>query len=280
MNLRSKYKLFLGIVTVLSLFAVPQTRAQQPAPINYPWIIFVGTVDAPNAVSLRSLKSSQNTSVVSVERVFRKPDAIALAAGNRVTVVTDGSSKPLTKGVRALFVTEGWIYGENLAVRILSWESANGSAHDEARAAAKVQELIEGDLRSSLNSADIVIVGRVKRIEEPNATELLRKRQRISEHQPYWQEAIIEVQETLKGAPAMATVVVRFPLSMDVMWAGFPKFRVGQEGTFLLQQERISGVTTATLEGKTVTAYMATNPKDVRDKAHSETIKKLLNTRP
>lgn len=281
MNLRFKYKLFGTVVTVWALlFIVPQTKGQQPTPITYPWIIFVGTVDAPNAVSLRSLKSSQNTSVVTVEKVFRKPDAISLAPGNRVTVITDGSSNALTKRVRALFVTEGSIYGENIAVRVLSWEPANGSARDEARAAAKMQELIDNDLRSSINAADIVIVGRVKSIQEPSATGLLRERQKISEHKPHWQEAIIEVQETLKGAPGMSEVVVRFPKSMDVMWAGFPKFSVGQEGTFLLQQDRISGVPTATLEGKTVTAYIATNPKHVLPRAHSQTIKKLLSTRP
>jgi hypothetical protein len=283
MNLRSKYKLFVAVATVLPLLlVVPQTKGQQPAPTNYPWIIFVGTVDASNAVSLRSLKASQNTSVVTVEKVFRKPDAITLAPRDRVTVVTDGSSNPLTTGMRALFVTEGSIYGESIAVRVLSWEPAavSASAREEARAAAKMQQLIEKDLRASLTGTDIIIVGRVKSIQEPSATELLRERQKIREHSPFWQEAIIEVQNTLKGAPAMAEVVVRFPTSMDVLWAGSPKFSVGQEGTFLLQQDRISGVPTATLKGKTVTAYIATNPKHVLPKAHSQTIKKLLNTRP
>jgi hypothetical protein len=274
MNIVRKPKWFMAGLIVSTLFFVPRMIGQQQS-ITYPWIIFVGTVESLNASSLQSLKSSQNTSVVVIEKVFRKPNAISLARRDRITVVTE--NVPLRKGVRALFITEGLIYGENLAVRVLSWEPSPVTAkrREEAKAAAKMQELVDNDLRASLETVDIAVVGRVKAIQEPGAPELVREKQIKSEHNAYWQEAIVEVQETLKGA-AGAQVVVRFPTSVDVMWKGFPRFKVGQEGLFLLRQDRISGVPNATLDGKSVPAYIALTRKDVLSKRQSAKVKTLL----
>jgi len=265
-------------------FVVPRSIGQQE-PIPHPYIIFVGTVDALNAVTLQSLKASQNTSVVVVEKILKKPDALTLAPQDRVTVVTEGSSNPLQKGTRALFVTEGWIYGETLAVKVVSWEPAppalaEAAGAQEAKATAKMQELAERDIRTTMSNVDVVVVGRVKQIQAASAPELIPGRRRISEHDPDWQEAIIEVQETLKGTAEVREVVVRFPASLDIMWVGYPKFRAGQESTLLLRQDRVSGAPKATLDGKSVTAYMAITRKDVLNKADSEMVKRVLNTNP
>jgi hypothetical protein len=285
MNTLEKFKMFVVAVVMLPLFfVVPQSIAQQEPATPQPYIIFIGTVDTLNAAGLRSLKASNNTSVVVVEKIFQKPDAIALAPRDRITVLTDTSSNPLQKGVRALFVTQGWIYGESLAVKVVSWEPASTAtstaAGEQARATAKMQELVEKDLRASINSVDIIVVGRVRKIQGPSAPELTPASRRRSEHDPDWQEAIIQVEETLKGPANLKEVVVRFPLSLDIMWVGYPRFKVGQEGTFLLRQDRISGAPNAVVDGKSVTAYMATTRKDVLNKADSRTIKKLLNTNP
>jgi hypothetical protein len=288
MNTHVKSKLFLAIAGMLPLlFVVPRAvgSGQQEPPTTHPYIIFVGTVDAINAVALQSLKASPNTSVVVVEKVVKKPEAIALVRGDRVTVLIEGSSNPLKKGTRALFVTDGWIYGESLAVKVVSWEPTSNvasaaTASDETKATAKVQELAERDLRESINSVDIAVVGRVKGIQAPSASELIPQRRRISEHEPDWQEAIVEVQEILKGSPGVTEVVVRFPASVDVMWVGYPKFKAGQEGTFLLRQDQISGASKAILEGKSVTAYTAITRKDVLNKADSQIIKRLMQPGP
>lgn len=279
MSTHGKSKLLLAAL-LLGFFVISQAKGQQEAPTTPTCIVFVGTVEALNAVTLSSLKASRNTSIVVVENVLRKPEAVALAKGDRVTVLTEGTATP-TKGVRALFFTEGSIFGESLAVRVLKWEpasavGANAVAGEEAKAAAWIQAAAEKDLQASIVSADIIVVGRVRRIQPPSAPALAAESQRVSEHNPDWQEAIIVVEDTLKGPVGMAEVVVRFPSSVDVMWVGYPKFKVGQEGTFLLRQDRLSGATTATLEGKAVTAYMAISSKDALGKADSETIRRLL----
>ena len=58
----------------------------------------------------------------------------------------------------------------------------------------------------------------------------------ITEHEPQWREAIIQVDEVLKGTHQEKQVVVRFPGSTDVMWHGAPKFEPGQQGYFILHQ--------------------------------------------
>ena len=283
MNTRVRSKLFVVAVTVLPfLFVVPPSMGQQEARVPQPYIVFIGTVDAVDAVTLRSLKATNNTSVVAVEKIFKKPDAVTLAPKDKITVLNEAGSNPLQKGTRALFVTVGWIYGESLAVKVVNWEPAptSAGAGEAAKASRKLQELTEKDLRSSISTVDIVVVGRVKRIQEPTAAELLAERQKISEHQADWQEAIIQVAETLKGAARVREVVVRFPTSMDVRWAGHPRFTVGQEGTFLLRQDHVSGAPNANLNGKSVTAYIALSRKDVLNKSDAQMIKRLLKTNP
>jgi hypothetical protein len=57
---------------------------------------------------------------------------------------------------------------------------------------------------------------------------------RISEHDPLWHEAVVNVESVEKGSTRQKQVVVRFPGSNDVRWRNDPKFRPGQQGVFLL----------------------------------------------
>jgi hypothetical protein len=179
-----------------------------------------------------------------------------------------------------LFFTDGWIFGESLAVRVLSWEpvlAAAAGAAEDTRVAAQVDASADRELQTALESADLVVVGRVKRVQAPTALALAApERKRVTEHDPEWREAIIDVESALKGAADMREVVVRFPASVDVMWAASPKFTEGQEGTFLLQQDRLTGAPAATLEGRAVTAYTAISPKHALSSGDAARIKRLL----
>jgi hypothetical protein len=55
----------------------------------------------------------------------------------------------------------------------------------------------------------------------------------ISEHDPHWHDAVVNVTSSDKGAP-QKQIVVRYPDSNDVMWYHVPKLRPGMTGTFLL----------------------------------------------
>jgi hypothetical protein len=60
--------------------------------------------------------------------------------------------------------------------------------------------------------------------------------ERISEHAPMWQHAVIEIDNVIKGQHATKQVVVQFPASTDVRWHDAPKFAAGQEGVFMLRK--------------------------------------------
>lgn len=281
MSMHEKTKISLAAAALVLLsFAGDGAMGQQGAATT-PSIVFVGTVETLRAATLPNVTVTPNTSVVAVDRVIKKPDAIALDKGDKVTVVTDGGA-PLQEGARGLFFTEGWIFGESLAVRVLSWEpvsaaaAAAAGAAEDTQVAAQVDASADRELQTALESADLVVVGRVKRVQAPSALALAPERKRVTEHDPEWREAIIEVESALKGAADMREVVVRFPASVDVMWAASPKFTEGQEGTFLLQQDRLTGAPAATLEGRAVTAYTAISPKHTLSGGDAARIKRLL----
>jgi len=60
------------------------------------------------------------------------------------------------------------------------------------------------------------------------------------------------------------------------MWVDYPKLKEGDEGTFLLKQDSLSGTPMALAAGKEVKAYLVESYKNVRSKADSANIKRLL----
>src|SRR5207247_6049612 len=97
----------------------------------------------------------------------------------------------------------------------------------------------------------------------------------FTEHGPNWQEAIIRVDEGLKGASAGERVVVRFPGSRDVAFVGTPRFAAGQEGTFLLRKDTATGSPLSMMAGQTVPAYTALHRLDVLSKQDAPHVRTL-----
>jgi hypothetical protein len=97
----------------------------------------------------------------------------------------------------------------------------------------------------------------------------------ISEHDPDWQEAIVEVESEITGARDGQEIVIRFPGSLDVAWYGFPKFKPGQEGTFFLQKDHLSGLPKAILAGAEVNVYIAGTRQDVLAKSEAQRVRTL-----
>jgi len=116
-------------------------------------------------------------------------------------------------------------------------------------------------VRHRVNTADRVVVGKIVLVKEEPTDGLP-----ISEHSPNWHNAVIEVEETLKGSPRVALLIVRFPNTMDVAFFDVPKFSVGQEGVFILHKDDIdeSGL------------YIAFYPMDFQPKTEVQNIKSLL----
>ena len=103
-----------------------------------------------------------------------------------------------------------------------------------------------------------------------------------SEHDPKYREAVVQIGEALKGNLPGKTVVVIFAASKDVLWYNSPKFKEGQEGTFILHKEQVKdeGERTALLsvtasEARDGQIFTALDAKDVQP-VNSEKVKHAL----
>jgi hypothetical protein len=103
----------------------------------------------------------------------------------------------------------------------------------------------------------------------------------VSEHEPFWREAVVEVQAVHKGAVPSQQVVLRFPDSNDVRWHRSPKFQAGQEGVFSLHTDQISsrpqfGLAAASMAA-TATAYTALSSADFQPADHEAEVAAVLS---
>jgi hypothetical protein len=219
--------------------------------------IFIGTVKQLGKATMSGVPVDKDTAVVRVEQVQAAPKPLAKYAGRDITVQLASPAKAKT-GQRLLFFTKGWLFGESVAVKSLAQRPAPPTrlparglaASATLRASDPVEELRTRDLRSRVDSADVVVTGTVSSVRLPTgaaspAASLTRDagpgqpmaRPPASEHDPQWQEAVVDVEAVHKGQPQGQKIVVRFPSSMDVMWHRAPKFRPGQKGVFVLHKQ-------------------------------------------
>ncbi|PYO97151.1 MAG: hypothetical protein DMD61_12875 [Gemmatimonadetes bacterium] len=241
-------------------------------------IIFIGTVTQVGAVAAPEVPASPRTTVVRIDNVLEKPAAVALAPGDWVTVETvqPGSLKP---GTQATFYTTGWIFGRGVAVREVGHEPGRSPVvvADQQEAVARARlEVNDADLKAHIQRAAMVVAGRVEQVRPAELAAAPTRPKRITEHDPQWQEAIIQVQDGIKGAQAGDQVVVRFPGSRDVAWVGAPRFTVGQEGTFLLHKDSTTGSPLTMIGGKAVPAYTALHDVDVLSKQDATRVRALI----
>src|SRR2546423_11798407 len=253
------------LAVALALPGVPAVaQINRAALVKQSDIILIGTVTQVGAVAAPEVPASSRTVVVRVDKVLEKPAAVALAVGDSVTVETvrAGSLKP---GTQATFYTTGWIFGRGVAVREVGHEPGRSPvvvADQEAAVAKARLDLNDADLKAHIDRAAMVVGGRVQQVRPAELAAAPGRPRRITEHDPQWQEAIIQVQDPIKGAQPGEQVVVRFPGSHDVAGVGSPKFAEGQEGTFLLHVDSTTGSPHAMIAARSVPAYTARHNLD------------------
>jgi hypothetical protein len=222
--------------------------------------IFQGKVTKAKATNVKAIASRGKTVVATIERVLSAPEPLVAFSGRDVTVAL-APDEQVKQGQRAIFYTTGMIFGENLAVQSLGHEPVAGQTRTAkapaAAAATQVGRALVHDaalaathkkIRERAAAAPVVLSGKVVAVGLPAATGAAAatasgpaKPARVSEHEPFWREAVVEVKQVHKGAVGKNRVVLRFPSSSDVRWHHAPKFEAGQEGVFLLQPDAVSG---------------------------------------
>src|SRR5205814_7863033 len=152
-----------------------------------------------------------------------------------------------------------------------------GVAADAREAVARARrEMNDADLKAHIQRAAMVVAGRVEQVRPAELAAAPTRPKRITEHDPDWQEAIIQVQDGIKGAQTGEQVVVRFPGSHDVAWVGAPKFAEGQEGTFLLHVDSTTGSPRTMIGGRSVPAYTALHKLDVLSSQDAARVRVLI----
>jgi hypothetical protein len=240
--------------------------------------------------------------VVHVDKVIKSTKVMAGHAGRDVTVIlAQGPDAGLKEGQKAVFYTEGVVYGEHLAVREVAPAHLEGAAAAPAskpaltQAATKAVESVakqaDDALKVHLASADAVVFGTVRAVQPVDHQRLMQalgagqpKPRRISEHDPDYRIATVDVGSVEKGATGQTQVQVVFANSGDVMWRSSPKFRPNEQGTIVLHKRQIRNPAVRSLlmtpapNGPEV--YSALNPMDwhphLPNNANLNRIRRLL----
>ena len=267
-----------------------------------------------------SSKKGVKTAVVKIGSVLRSPQVLADAADSTVAVLLR-SEDAVGKGAQATFYANPMSWGDTVTVQSVGVDTARGAppaptggggrrsggvVMAAAASPPPVRNLADKELEERVAQATMVVSGKVSVVKVPDdappamvasgrrgaAAEILPAPPRISEHDPMWREAVIDVTDTHKGQQAKQ-VVVRFAKSNDVRWRNSPKFQTGQTGVFMLHGDDIKGsareatALAATRRGgrrsagtaaAAVPAYSALSTADVQPMEQEAMIKSLIQS--
>jgi hypothetical protein len=189
-------------------------------------IVFRGTVRVLNSATVDA-DTVDGLAVVRLNELVTGPALLKGFVGRDITVRLRAPNE-VKAGEERLFFANPWVFGDSVGVvEVGSFPQTQARAQTLAQDVARGQSAaVDAELRAKLDAASSVVAGRVATVR-PSAP------QRLSEHDPQWTEADIEVSETLKGT-AKGRVTIVFPASTDVMWFKTPKPKQGQDGVFIL----------------------------------------------
>jgi hypothetical protein len=189
----------------------------------------VGTTVLPRASTIDA-EDVANLAIVRVDTILAGSGVFAGLTGEQVTVRLRGPADA-NPGTRRVYFTQGWHYGESVGVSETGSISAPAGSAVEAmgKEVERVrQEQSDSELRRMLAAAERVVMGRVTAVRRADIARL------VTEHDPDWQEADIEIAQALKGSGEPRTVTVLWVGSDDPMWRGAPRLTPGSEGIWLL----------------------------------------------
>src|SRR5918996_121652 len=161
-----------------------------------PSFVFEGTVVEVGKATLSMIEADDRTAIVRVDRVLRGPEQMEQIAGREITVQLRQSAEV---GTTAVFETDGWLYGESMAVletgrrrstaaaRSLEAE-ADVEAGRETPAAAAPAAPHRSAVQARAEEASAVVVGRVVGVRQVETAARAGPggEERQSEHDPRW----------------------------------------------------------------------------------------------
>jgi len=195
------------------------------------------------------------TAVVDVLEVIRAPAAFVRLVGQQVTVRLVSAGR-LTAGETVVFFARGVSFSDTIVVEELGRQRLAAAADVVAGLQDALALHAAEPLQGRLQRASAVIAGRVATVHPSTVMAASALTRPMSEHDPHWTEAVVEVRRTISGSVTGNPVTVMFAASIDVMWYRAPKYHAGQQGIWLLQQELVPAEAIAEL-GPTYTTLNA-----------------------
>jgi hypothetical protein len=249
-------------------------------PVSRSDVVFNGTVEETGATTMAAVDATDSTAVVRVDELVRAPSTFDGLVGHRITVLLRAPGS-VHVGEQATFFVNAAVFGESVAVEEVDHTSMTAAAELTPQVTDVMDRLREDDVRARIESADVVVTGRVSQVravpEQLAAVPGMPGPGPVSEHDPEWTEAVLDVESVLKGTTPPAPVVVMFPASIDVMWVNAPKFHAGQEATLMLHTDQVPATRVpATVAATFPSVFTALEPGDVLPKEQSERLRSLI----
>ncbi len=193
-------------------------------------LVFRGTVQEIGATNLSIVEPNAETALVRVDEVLKADGTLDDFTGHQVTVFLREAA---SAGDQHVFFTNVRLLGQSLGVQEVG--RTNGSTAELVpRVRGAESEIAREALAARLETADLVVSGRVLSTRATASSGVGP----ITEHDPMWREAVLEVRSVLKGEDTTETVTFVYPSSIDVMWARVPKPSAGHDGTWLLYRHQ------------------------------------------
>ncbi|WP_344097698.1 hypothetical protein [Microbacterium deminutum] len=230
-----------------------------------PDVVFIGTVLQTASSSVAEVEPAADTVVVRVDQVVSGAPAFHDHLGEPITVALPEGVE-VAEGDVHVFGAIAWIFGTGLAVRATSVGDAAALA---AALDADDHRSVDARTQARIANAELVISGIVRQVSHvPNADG-----RPISEHDPLWQDAVVDVHGQLgHGAgDAPEKVIVRFASSRDIRWYQSPKFSVGDRGVFILGVPPAAALTDAAVDLPDG-VYLVVDPDDFRPAEDAQTL--------
>lgn len=233
--------------------------------------VFLGSVVQLKAATMAQVPVTDRTAIVKVDKVFLAPATLGDWTGKEITVQLSGTGG-VQEGQQYVFSTNGWLYGESIAVEAVDQRPAT-KTDIESQVASPGQALADRDLQAHIASTDLIVVGKVSSVSLPTAATRVTDQQAppvpITRKHPGWREAVIAIESVEKGIYPGQQVVVQYHASTDVAWHKAPKFKPGDEGVFLLH--KIEGQ-----EAQTVATYSCIHEMDFQPRSKLDQIRTFI----
>ena len=258
--------ILVWIIATLSVFACekkpPPEDKELDRLIQNSTYIFSGAVEKLGAAHMDSVPTDDNTAVVTIIQVYTPADILGDLSGKQVTVQLKPGT-PIRAGEKAVFFTNGWIYGKGVAFMEVGRMKEEPADKFKTRVADSLQRKVDQQLKSRIDRANVVVVAKVVKTDELK----LEKPQPISEHNPQWHEAVLQISSIVKGEFQGQELRMNYPGSDDEAWLESPKPKLEEEGIWILQKDQQEkGGAKFRVPGYTALDALDFQPKDQLDR--------------